>query len=109
MHDHRKSVNQLSIEHDIELDQLRFLVTIEFVFERAVAARLGFERVEKVIDNLVERHIVVQLYARRCDVFHVQHRAAPLLAQLHDAADIIVRNHDVRLDHRFLNMVDLLR
>ena len=74
-----------------------FSYLIEFVIERAVAARLGLERVEEVVNDLIERHIVVQA-ARASRVIYSICSIVPrlLLAQLHYAADIIVRYHDVQ-------------
>ena len=57
-----KAVRGKGTDGFIELDELALAVFEEFVIERGVSAAARFERVEEIIDDLVQGHIVVQLH-----------------------------------------------
>ena len=56
--------------------------------------------------NLAQRQLVVQIDARLVEVFHVAHRAAAALAQIHQAAHILGGRVDVRVHKRLLGLGD---
>ena len=66
MDDKGEGVHHLAVEHDVQLDQLGLLVAVKLIVKGGISLGAGFERVEKVVDNLVERQLVVQLYAVGC-------------------------------------------
>ena len=45
----------------------------------------------------------MQLHSCLCQILHVYHLAAAVLAQRHYASDIIIRRHDICLNDRLLN------
>src|SRR6266571_2824156 len=88
MDDHRERVHRLAVEQHVELDEVGRAVLEELVVERRIATRDGLQLVVEVEDDLGEREFPAELDARRVHVMHALVHAAPLLAQLHDAADI---------------------
>src|SRR5213592_2897097 len=106
MDDDRERVHRLAVEQHVELDELGRAVLEELVVERCIATGDRLQLVVEVEDDLGEREFPAELDARRVHVMHALVHAAPLLAQLHDAADVLGRRHDPRLDVRFLDVVD---
>ena len=53
--------------------------------------------------------MVVKDRALLFDILHTLVDPAPLLAQVHDRADVLRGHHDLCLDHRFFHIVDLRR
>ena len=102
MDDEGQRVHHLAADHDVQLHQLRRLIARKLVVERGVALGAGLERVEKVVDNLVERQLIVQLHPVGVQIFGVLVGAAPLLTQLHDGADVGGGGEDAGLDIRLL-------
>src|SRR5437773_1683274 len=106
MDDDRERVHRVAVEQHVELDEVSRAVLEELVVERRIATGDRLQLVVEVEDDLGEREFPAELDARRVHVMHALVHAAPLLAQLHDAADVLGRRHDPRLDVRFLDVVD---
>src|SRR5213596_2279221 len=106
MDDDRERVHRVAVEQYVELDEVSRAVLEELVVERRIATGDRLQLVVEVEDDLGEREFQAELDARRVHVMHALVHAAPLLAQLHDAADVLGRRHDPRLDVRFLDVVD---
>ena len=88
MDDKGEGVHHLAADHDVQLDQLGLLVAGKFIVKGGISFGAGFERIEKVVDNLVERQLVVQLYAVGVQILGILIGAAALLTQLHAGADV---------------------
>ncbi len=106
MEDERQRVHGLAVDEDVQLDEAALLVARQRIVERGVAARAAFQGVEKVVDNLVERQLVMHVHAVGVEVIHAEERAAPLLAQLHDAAHVLLRRVDVGVGHGLIRLGD---
>ena len=61
--DRTESVNSVSVEENIDLDEVSDLLATLVVVKRGVAASARFEVVEEVEDDLREGKLVVQLDA----------------------------------------------
>ena len=97
------------VHEDIELHELTPLVAAQLIVKRRVPAGAGFQRVEEIIDNLVERHFVFQNRPVFLNILRALVHASPLLAECHDRTDILLREHDLSLNHRLLHVLDLGR
>ena len=109
MDDERQRVDHLAVEHDVELDEVALLVAHQLVVERRVAARAGLQRVKEIVNDLVERQLVVDVDAVGVEILHVLEHAAALLTKLHDVADKLARRIDVRVRDRLLGELDQRR
>jgi len=108
VHDDGQRVAGLTVQENVQLDQIAFHVALQRVVEGRVAAGAALELVEKVVDHFVERQVVLEQHAAPLDVLHVAEGAALVLAQLHDRAHIVLRRDDLRVDERLLHPRDLL-
>src|SRR5213079_2617269 len=106
MDDDRERVHRVAVEQHVELDEVGRAVLEELIVERRIATGDRLQLVVEVEDDLGEREFPAELDARRVHVMHALVHAAPLLAQLHDAADVFGRRYDPRLDVRLLDVVD---
>ncbi len=97
------------VHENIQSGQITSLIAVKGVVERRVAPGAALERVEEIIDDLVERHPVFEDSAGRLDVLRGLIDAPALLAERHDRPDVLGRQHDLRLHHRLLHVVDLRR
>ena len=88
MHDDRERVDRLLVHEDIELDQRRFPVAGHMIVERPIAPGDRFETVVEIEDDLVERQLVRDEHAVRCQVLEALLDAALLLAEFQDPADV---------------------
>ena len=61
MDNKRKRVDNIAVEQNIELDKLGGLIIGYFVVKRCVAACTRFERVKEIVDDFVERKLVVYI------------------------------------------------
>ncbi len=102
-------VHDLAVEHDVQLDQLALLVALQLVVEAGITAGARFQRIEKVVDDLVKRQLIMDIDAVRVDVFHILKYAAPLLAKVHNIAHIFLRRVDMGVRNRFFGLRDQRR
>ena len=106
VNDEGESVHLIAVQEKIELDEFARNIAFEFVVQRRVAAGTAFESVEKVVNDLVERQIVVKFHAGGIEIFHVVEHAAAILTKIHQAAHIVGGGDDACLHHRFVCRVD---
>ncbi len=109
MDDKAQRVHDVAVEHDIELDELALAVLLEVIIKGSIPTGTALERIKKVINDLSERQLIVDIDTIRIDVIHPDEGAAPILTQLHDVADIIRRGVDMRVCDRFLRQGDQRR
>ena len=107
MHDRTERVHTITVEQDVNLDEVGTLLAALLVIQGGVAARAGLELIEKVEDDLGQGQLVVQLHAILAQVVHAPHRAATLLAQLHDGARKLGGRQNRRIDDRLAHLGDL--
>ena len=81
----------------------------EVVVERRVPARARLELVVVVEDDLRERQLVREVDALGREVLEFVERAAALVVELHDSADVLLRDDDRGGDVRLLDLLDLAR
>jgi hypothetical protein len=99
VHDRAERVDLLALQQDVDLDEVGLLPP-RARSRGGVALGLRLQLVEEVEHDLAERHVVAQLDAVLGEVVHAEQRAAARLAQLHDGADVVLRQQDRRLDDR---------
>ena len=106
MRDERQRIHLIAVQEHIDLHQLAYAVAGELIVERGVALGVRLERVEKVVDDLIERHLIVHLHKERVEILHILELTAPLLTHRHDVAHVVRRCDDRHLDVRFLGVLD---
>ena len=105
---HRQGVDRFGIDQDRHLDQVAGLVVLDLVVERGVALGDRFQAVVEVEHHLVERQLIDQ-HGAIADIAQLALHAATVLAQLDDAAQIVVRGEDRRLDPGLQDGLDVHR
>src|SRR5437899_2883148 len=105
VNDDRKRVHRLAVQEHVQLHEVGRPVFEELVIERRVAAGDGLQLVVEVEDDLPQRELPAELDAGWVYEVHPPVHAAPLLAELHDRADVLCRGQDPRLDVRLLDVV----
>ena len=108
MDDKGEGVHHLAADHDVQFDQLGLLVAGKLIVKGGISLGAGSERIEKVVDNLVERQLVVQLYAVGVQILGILIGAAALLTQLHDG-DVGGGSKDAGFDIWLLCRFDVRR
>ena len=106
MRDEAERVDLIAVEEHIHLHKVARLILAQLIVERGVALRARLERVEEIIDYLVERHLIVQLNKARVEILHVLVLAASVLTQRHDVADVLLRRDDGHLHIRLVRLGD---
>ena len=109
MCDEAQRVHLVAVEQHIDLHQLAAAVAGKLVVKRGVALGVGLERVEEIVDDLVERHFVVQLDEVGIKVLHILELAAAFLTHRHNVADVVGRRDDGDLDVGLLRVLDHAR
>lgn len=88
MNNKGKRVHNVAADHNIQFYQFGNLITCQLIIKRGVSFSAGFERIEKVIDNFVQRQVIVNFYTVGVQIFGILISSAAFLAQLHNGADI---------------------
>ncbi len=96
MDDDRERVHRLTGDQNLDLHEVGGLVALELVVERRVAAGPALQSVEEVRDDLRERQVVRQLHPPRRDVLHPHGDPAPLVAEAHHGAHVLLRADERR-------------
>ena len=104
--DKGQCIHHIAVEQDVQFHQVGFDVAFELIIETGISFGAGFQRVKEVIDDFVKRQFVMNIHPRRVEIFHVLEHATALLAQLHDAAHVVVGRVDVRLGNRLFGHGD---
>ena len=99
-------VDRLGIDQDLHLDQIGGLVVGQMIVERGIALRHRFEPVVEIEHHLVERQVVFD-HGAVAHIGELDLDAAAVLAQLEDAAEILVGRQDGRADPRLVDLLDL--
>ena len=97
-----QSIYLLSVEQQIHFHQIAFPIIGHFIIQGSIALGAGFQCIKKVINDLTQRHLIVQLHQVLIQILHIFEFAPPLLAHRHNIAHIIRRRDDGHLGIRFL-------
>ena len=106
VHDAGEGIHGLSIDEHLQLDHAVRAVACWLVVEGTVAARDGFDLVVEVDEDLVERQDSRDHDAPGVDGVGALHDAALVHHDLHDVADILVRDHNKTFHDGFANLLD---
>ena len=109
MDDEAQCIDDLTVDHDIQLHHLRGLVALELIIVGCIALRTGLDRIEEIIDDFVQRHLVLQNRTVRLDVLRTLIYATAILAELHDGTHEFRGHHNLHIDHWLFDMIDLGR
>ena len=107
MHDERQRIHRLLVDKNVHFDQCGGFVRLQLIVEGRIASGPAFQRVEEIVNNLVQRQLVLEHCPRLLDIVGGQIAASALLAQLHDRADVIGRDHNLGVHDRLLHALDL--
>ena len=99
-------VHLVPVEQQIHLHQLAGPVAGELVVQGGVALRVRLQRVEEIVNNLVQRHLVMELHQVGVQVLHVLELPPALLAHGHDVAHVVVGGDDGHLHIGLLRPLD---
>src|SRR5207244_1959028 len=102
----RQGIHALAVQQDIDFHQLGWLVADDLIVERCIALCLGLQSVIEVEHDLAERHLVNKHDPGRIQIGQTLLRAAALLAQGQEVADIGLRRDERRLNVRLLEVLD---
>ena len=108
VYDKGKCIHLLAVEQEIQLAKLAGHVARQLIVQGRIAARARLERIKEVVNDLVERQLVVQLDSILIHVLHINKRAASVLAQIHQVAHVLGGGHDVCLHDRLTRLGDLV-
>ncbi len=107
MDDPGQGVHLFAVEQYVQLDEFGGTVAEDLIVQGGIASGAGLQRVEEVVDDLVERQLVVDVHTVFGKVLHVLEHTAALLTQVHDGADIVGRREDVGVGDGLLAEVDV--
>src|ERR1700694_2389460 len=106
MHDKRERVDGFGSNQHVQLDEVALAEADHLVVHRRISFRTRLELVVKVVDDLAERHLVLEDDAITWPVLQVLVDAAALLAQFHHRPDVVGRNDDGQLHKRLRDRLD---
>ncbi len=95
-------IHGLAVQENVKLHQLRGFIALQFIIKGRISPCAGFERIEKVINYLVQRQDVMKVHPVLVEIFHILEGASPVLTELHYVAHKLRRSVDVSVDHGLL-------
>src|SRR5690348_12865261 len=105
VHHHRKRVDALAVDQNVELDHVGGAKFLEFVVERGVAARYRLQPVEEIHHDFGERKLVLEHHLPT-DVLHVLLHAALVGAKREHRPDVLLGDQNRRGDDRLADLRD---
>ena len=109
MHDEGQCIDRLLVDKDIKLYELRGDIPLQLIVKGRIASGSRLQCIEEIIDDLVQRKLVLQNRSCFLDVVRRKVHTSALLAQLHDGAQIFGRHHDLCRYNRLLHMLNFRR
>ena len=106
MGDEAQRIHLIAVEQQVHLHQIAGTVAGKLIVQRGVALGVGLQGIEKVINDLVQGHLVMQLHQMGVQILHILELAPAVLTHGHDVAHILVGGDDVHLDVRLLRPLD---
>ena len=101
--DGRKGVDDIAVQKNVHLAKLALSIFEELVIQRGIAFRGRFETIEEIVNDLAQGQFVNKDISRIVENLHVLEDPAPVLAELHDGADVFLRRHYLGRDERLLD------
>ena len=92
-----QGVHLVAVEEQVHLHQLAGLIALQFVVQAGVALGAGLQGVEEIVDDLAQRHGVVQLHQVGIQILHVLKNAPAVLTHGHDVAYVVGGRDDGHL------------
>ena len=99
-------VHAVSVEQQVHLHQIAGAVAGQLIVQTGVALGVGLQRIEKVVDDLIQGHLIVELHQIGVQILHILELAPAGLAQRHDIAYVLVGGDDGHLDVGLLRVLD---
>ena len=97
-----EGVHLIAIEKQVYFHKIAGPVAGQLIVQRGVSLGVGLQGVKKVVDDLVQGHLVMQLHQMGIQILHILEFAPAILTHGHDIAHILVGGDDIHLDIRLL-------
>ena len=95
MDNKRKSINNIAVENNINLNEVALSVIFHLIIERSIASCARFKSVKEIINNLVKRKFIMNIHSVGSDIIHILKYASFVLAHIHNRSDKFTRNIDM--------------
>jgi hypothetical protein len=92
MYHHRKGIDRISGDSDIEFYDIILLVPEGFIVEARVSARETFEIIIEISYEFTHRYFIVENHARCIEIRLVFKYSTAFLRQCHEVSDIFIRS-----------------
>ena len=99
-------IHRVAVEHQIHLHKIAGAIARERIVQRRIALGIGLQGVKKIVNNLVEGHLIMQLHQICIQILHILKLAPPILAHGHDIPHVVVGADDGNLYKGLLPMLD---
>ncbi len=106
MHQLRQGVDALTVDEDVELDQVGLAIVEQVVVKGPIPLGDRLELVVEVEDHLGQRDLEDHLQPVAGEILVVRVRAAALEAEFHDRPHVAVRDNDAGADERLQGGID---
>ena len=106
MGDEAEGVHAIAVEQQIHLHQLAGAVAGQLIVQAGVALGVGLQGVEKVVNDLIQGHLVMELHQMGVQILHVLELAPPILAHGHDVAHEVLGRDDGHLHIGLLGVLN---
>src|SRR5690606_5841049 len=100
MHHHGQGVDAISIDENIDLDDVRWLLFLELVIHGGIASRHGFEAIKEVQHDLGKWHLITQMDLPAV-VAHVLLHAPLVQAKRHHRPDVFLGHEESERNYGF--------
>ena len=87
-------IHLVPVDKQVHLHKVGGSVVGKLIVQGCIALGAGLESIEKVIDYLVQRHIVMHFHKTAVQILHVLVYAAPVLAERHDIPHKFIGSYD---------------
>ena len=81
-----QSVHLVAVEEQVYFHQAALLVIGQLIVQRGITFGVCFQGIEEVIDDLVQGHLIVDLYQVGVQILHIHKLPPAILAEGHDVA-----------------------
>ena len=102
-----EGVHTVAVELHVHLDQHTGPVAGKLVVQRGIPLGVGLQGIKEIVNDLIQRHQIMQLHQTGIQILHILEFTAAVLAHRHDVAHILVGRNDRSLDIRLLRVVDV--
>ena len=92
-----QGVHLVAVEQHVHLHQLGGMIALQLIVQGGIAFGPGLQGIEKIVDDLIDGHGVVELHQVGVQILHIPELRPPLLTHGHDVAHIVRRRDDGHL------------